>query len=211
MRGKTYEKVVMKLVLILLFTVWNVSAADKCSPLLDVVRSYEKWLREFPEPSSDKLNVRELTMIEFYTNTEAARINAAMRDWNGKEIIPEMGLKNDIAALISGLKKLPPHTGTVKRFAKGTQEQFEAMIPGHEFNINAFWSSTTLDELPPSLNTQSMNTLFVIQSKKGRNISHLSVHPDEQEVLFLPLTRFRVVSTTPNVNGRNVITLEEID
>ena len=35
---------------------------------------------------------------------------------------------------------------------------------------------------------------FNIQSKNGRHIQHLSIHPTEHEVLFAPNSKFKVIN-----------------
>lgn len=55
----------------------------------------------------------------------------------------------------------------------------------------------------------SGNTKITIQSKKGVNVENISVAPAEEEVLFRPDTKFKVLGRE-NVNGINMIELEEI-
>lgn len=208
----------MKFVLFLLFLVLSLVktqmsfAIDQCSRNLTTIHTYEKWASEIPGPQGTNLSAREMNAIYYYTETDSVRINQTMRKWALEDVVPEVGTQSDIATLINGLKKIVPYQGKVKRFSKRTLEQIDSMTKGHEFKLHAFWSSTTLDELPPSVNTQNMNVVFVIQGKSGRSIADLSHHPDEKEVLFMPLTKFRVLDSVANgQGGRHVITLQEID
>ena len=54
------------------------------------------------------------------------------------------------------------------------------------------------------------NTVTEIRSKNGVNISDISVKPNEEEVLFRPNTKFKVLSRTKAPDDQNYIVLEEI-
>ena len=45
-------------------------------------------------------------------------------------------------------------------------------------------------------------SLFKIKTKKGKDISHFSLFPDEEEVLFKFNTFFKVMSKLENVEGK---------
>lgn len=57
-----------------------------------------------------------------------------------------------------------------------------------------------------------MKTLFVIQSKTGRSIEKISVHPHEQEVLFLPGTVFKVTKVEESgfFTSHDTVYMEEV-
>ncbi len=54
--------------------------------------------------------------------------------------------------------------------------------------------------------------MMIINSKKGKDISFLSEHPNEKEILFKPATQFEVLKVgTDEKTGRRIIILQEVD
>ena len=82
----------------------------------------------------------------------------------------------------------------------------EALFPeGGVHSDPAFKSSSSNPE-----GSFAGNTVTEIRSKNGVNISDISVKPNEEEVLFRPNTKFKVLSRTKTPDGQNYIVLEEI-
>ena len=112
-----------------------------------------------------------------------------------------------IEATENGLKKLPVAVDkTVYRGWRGfvTEAQRKFYKTGTIVTENAF-VSTSLDR--SAAFEGGMN--FVIRSKSGRNVSQISHFDFEQEVLFPPGTKFKVISNKL-VNDTPTVTLEEI-
>jgi hypothetical protein len=108
--------------------------------------------------------------------------------------------------MIAGLKKLPRHAGFVYRgirvadlgsFLRGYQ-------PGAEVEWRAF-SSASLDQTK----VQIGNVLFIIRSNNGRVVGPYAEHQDEQEVIFLPGSRFRV-NGVERTSNKAIIDLSEL-
>jgi hypothetical protein len=98
--------------------------------------------------------------------------------------------------LSTGLQKLPVHDGIAYRgirvvdlpsFLRGYQ-------PGKEVDWPAF-SSASIDQSKALIG----NVLFIIRSNNGRILGPYAAQQDENEVVFLPGSRFRVdgVERTP--------------
>ncbi|MDB5064697.1 MAG: hypothetical protein JWM18_1131 [Chloroflexi bacterium] len=153
----------------------------------------------------------ELAAIRGYTTDEGAvadyrRINSALRSGDSAAITR---LQPYIAKIQAGLEHLPDHRGTVYRGTTLRPEVIgrfvEAARSGHPIVEDAF-TSTTSD---PSV-AFSGNTRFVIRSAHGKDVSPISVFGTEQEVLFPPGTKFRVLSVTESSAGDHVIMLREV-
>lgn len=54
--------------------------------------------------------------------------------------------------------------------------------------------------------------MIIINSKKGKDISFLSNHPNEKEILFRPDSKFEVLKVgTDEKTGKRIIILQEVD
>ena len=62
----------------------------------------------------------------------------------------------------------------------------------------------------PLSKTDNRSITLVIESKTGRDVSKFSQYPEEQEVLFLPLTGFEVLSIEKDGWEEYTIVLKEI-
>jgi len=102
-------------------------------------------------------------------------------------------------SLNAGLDRLPAHTGTTFRKANISPEQLALYKPGMVVEERGFTSTSK------SQGTWSGSTQYIVHGKTGRDISKISSHKSEQEVLFKSGTRFLVES----VKG-NEITLREV-
>jgi hypothetical protein len=93
------------------------------------------------------------------------------------------------------LDKLPPFAGTVKRGVRLTTKDLDGMTVGKEIVFRAFTSCTAdmnLDEF-------ESDDRLIIHSRNGRDISQLTSHPNEREVLFKAGSRYKVLRRTENV------------
>eukprot|EP01012_Entosiphon_sulcatum_P016671 TRINITY_DN21591_c0_g1_i1.p1 TRINITY_DN21591_c0_g1~~TRINITY_DN21591_c0_g1_i1.p1 ORF type:complete len:362 (-),score=38.09 TRINITY_DN21591_c0_g1_i1:131-1150(-) len=88
---------------------------------------------------------------------------------------------------------LPPYIGEVFRGVRGT------VTSRHYHSGAAFvWSQfTSATKLMPVATACEPLTVFIIASRTGRLISHLSPRPNDEEVVFLPNSVFRVINFTP--------------
>ena len=132
------------------------------------------------------LSEAEQAAIRDYTDKGYERMNHQLRD---HELTAPMARK--VATLIAALDRLPPFRGDVYR---GTTipdprvlEKYRAV--GSEVVEDAFVSSSR-----SALKMYIGNVFFLIESKQGRDISRWSANPEEEEVLFRPGTRFKVLA-----------------
>ncbi len=102
-------------------------------------------------------------------------------------------------SLNAGLEKMPKYTQTTYRKADLSPEQVAAYVPGHIVEERGFTSTSK------NQGTWHGSYQFTVHGKNGRDISKLSSHPVEAEVLFKSGARFHVKS----VKG-NHIELEEV-
>lgn len=141
------------------------------------------------------MSVGECAHIVAYSGHAYKKTNAELR----AGVMDESTWKH-VSQLNNALDKLPTHKGTVFRKAKLTQSQIEMYQPGKIVEERGF-TSTSKDK-----DIWNGNVQFVVTSKSGRDISRISKHPHEEEVLFKSGTRFRI---TKNEGGK--IHMEEVD
>jgi hypothetical protein len=92
-----------------------------------------------------------------------------------------------------GLHKLPPWTGTVKRGMNVSASEVSQLKmfyrPGAIVEEKQF-TSTANSETGGNFGG---NVMYTIRSKSGRDVRPISSHKGENEILFMPGTKFRVV------------------
>jgi hypothetical protein len=114
-----------------------------------------------------------------------------------------------VAALNAALEKLPPYQGPVIRGTNLSPEVLEEYRPGEIIREDAFLSTTT-DTAVARSEAFAGNVEFTILSSTGRDISSVSMFPEEQEVLFRSGTFFYVVSKELDpLTGRTVVRMIE--
>lgn len=91
-----------------------------------------------------------------------------------------------VTSLNNALDKLPDHKGVVIRKAEITPSQAALYKVGMIVEERGFTSSSK------STGVWNGDTRYTITSKTGKDISRLSLSPNEQEVLFRSGTRFKV-------------------
>ena len=177
------------------------------SPLADALQVVQAdgYASAHPE-----LTPAEKALVYYYTDTGSTAINRALHV-NSEASLNALGQE-----LAKALRKLPVHMGTVYSAAHLTPAELrrltELAAVGHTLEAAgtttwpAYLSASrsrrvakTHGEYPDVLAPK--NCLLVIRSKTGRNIEELSCYgsngkdpfDSEQEVLFLPDTRFAIV------------------
>ncbi len=186
------------------------SAAENCGIHFEIVTASDRWiLSKTSEQINGPINARELNAIYYYTDRDFVKFNEVLRKWETKDLLPEPEILKDIAALMSGLRKLPAVTYKVNRFDQLPVEFLDSLSTGKQFKISSFWSSTKLSSLE-AFDSRTSNVKFIIESKTGRDISSHSLRPEEEEVLFMPKTYFEVISQSTNPEGKRIINLREL-
>lgn len=125
--------------------------------------------------------------IHIYTRNEVyAELNQQLRD--GEDL---QDFQHLCVCLIKGLALLPPYVGKVFRSIGNVQhgDVLKAVHKDVVWTWGGFSSASTAEETTAKFGKYP----FVIHSQYGRDISALSQFPGEQEVLFVPGTRLRVL------------------
>lgn len=133
-----------------------------------------------------KISPAHASAIIAYTGSHYGSVNKEMRtgamtqeQWNYAK------------ALNDALDKLPPHVGVTKRGTTIPAAQLAQYQPGVIIEERAFTSTGKGSKFSGPVS-------FEIHGKTGRDVSKLSSHSSENEVLFKSGTRFKVVSRSGN-------------
>ncbi len=144
----------------------------------------------------------EIYAIAYYSSLGYNSMNQALRSKVTDNLANVAGL---IMAVNSGLQKLAPYKGQVKRGASLPKEILAEHIPGNVVTYKAFTSaSTKLGFTYPAHH-------FIIEGKTGRYIAPLSFSIDEEEVLFPSGTKFKILSRENLNDGEVNFTMVEVD
>jgi hypothetical protein len=208
--------------------VQTVRVAEKPEVLKDQAQVGQGLVQEGQKLDANRLNPEkkdELTVVEreyirWYTGTGAGGpcfrdVNQLLRDPNGYN--PQRVMAKVMAEHISkGLAKLPDHQGEVYRGTDLTQEQLSEYSVGKQLVEKAFTSTSRSIEKGQSYadraNSDRVPVLFVIDSKHGKSIEHLSeFQKEEQEVLFTAGTTFQVTARSTDAQGRHVVHMRDLE
>ncbi|HEY4041370.1 MAG TPA: ADP-ribosyltransferase [Rhodopila sp.] len=139
-----------------------------------------------------------------YTGSGYEDLNSALRS-----DVLDASQHARVAAINNALEKLPPYQGPVIRGTNLPPEVLDQYRPGEIIKEDAFLSTSTNTAVARSPSFAG-NVEFRILSSSGRDISSVSMFPDEQEVLFPSGTTFYVVSKVlDSLTGRTVIRMIE--
>lgn len=147
------------------------------------------------------LSPQEQRAIRHYTNTGYARINRELRQRR-----PSVPTQRYVTFLRAALAKLPAYNGDVYRGVSVSNVRSLAKYRqvGSIVREDAFVSCTR-----SPFKAFSGNVRIYIAARSGRDISPWLQFPDEEEVLFEPGTRFRVLDF--QTRGADIhIFLEEV-
>lgn len=134
------------------------------------------------DPRADRLSTEELIALHTYTQSDYVKINDELR---GKR--PMTTFTRTITDLaVQGMNKLPEYDGRVLRGTNLPLGKDKACVRG-AIIVDAGFTSTSAGGPFPGTHQ------FVIKSKGGRDISFLSKHPQEKEILFPPNHQFKVI------------------
>jgi hypothetical protein len=186
-------------------------------PLMTLVPNVKDYVKEAKTKCSQKILPEGLTIdqsasIMLYTMQWSTYekslykvLNDVLRSKNRKEL-PSWFLY--LKLLFTALS----HLQSTRRFLfRGVQLDLHKDYP--ENKIITWWGFSScamkIDVLNTFLAKTGARTMFVIDCNSGKDISSLSKF-DEKEVLLLPETQFRVVSSLNQGNELHTIQLEEI-
>eukprot|EP01046_Picozoa_sp_COSAG06_P053474 COSAG06_NODE_9256_length_1945_cov_2.793608_1_plen_506_part_10 len=173
----------------------------------------DDWRRshpEFPTKYALVINVYSMQMPNVYAPLGEA-LRGTDRDAGPGGVSPRVRAFLPFAklldvALVAAARVWGPFVGQVFRgvkyaFPEPTLAAHDPEVyfpPGRELNWFAFQSSSTKFDVmyqPWFCGKSGPRTVFTIQSIEGVSIKRFSALPDEDEVLFRPLARFRVTGS----------------
>jgi ankyrin repeat protein len=135
----------------------------------------------------------DIFSINFYTSSAFinTKVNDLLLSIKNDEKLNSL-IENYLTILIGSIQKLGRYEGTVFR---GTDKKFDRskFEIGKEFTWPTF-SSCSLDWSVAGNFTNKKGTIFLIKSKNGRNISMYSKYQQDNQVIFLPNTKFKVTN-----------------
>jgi hypothetical protein len=110
-----------------------------------------------------------------------------------------------VADLLAGLRKLPVHRGLSFR-GGGVTDTFGRS------SRTAVTRALTATSRDPRVATENFTTggLYAVIGSAGRDVTGVSEHPAEREVVFLPDTAFRVVRTVRH-EDLPIVVVEQLD
>lgn len=152
-------------------------------------------VKSYIDSAAHKIASKNLTGI---TPSEAASIVAySGSHYNGVNAALRAGVMTEeqhhyAVLLNSSLDKLPPYVGVSYRKASMPESAKGLYQPGMVIEERAFTSTSK------NSSTWHGDLRFEIHGKSGRDISKLSSHPDESEVLFKSGSRFKVTGREGN-------------
>ncbi|MFM6833246.1 MAG: ADP-ribosyltransferase [Dolichospermum sp.] len=160
----------------------------------------------------EKTRRQKQMKLKEYTQEGYKKINSLLRKNKNHQV------ESELEQLNQELTECPIHIGTVYRgLAMDKSEISDLFIPGKIYRDFAFMSTSithvesqrfNVVHLPLS-RTDNRSVTLTISSKTGRYIGKNSQYA-EQEVLFAPLTRFKVISMRKNDWEEYFIELEEV-
>lgn len=166
------------------------------------------------------MTAEEAVAIEGYTSQDYGFLNPVLRNGGtadvnsltkGKKYTPDELLPY-INCVISGLNKLPP-ASEYRELYRGTNLPPGVLVRyqvGQIVSDKAFMSTTSKKEVAyaPMSGKASLHR-FTIKHVLGKDVTALTLHPAEKEIMFLPGTSFRITSrTTAKEKGQEVIYFE---
>lgn len=132
------------------------------------------------------LSEAEFMAISEFTVSQFREINQAI--WSGKA--KEERHQIYIKAMTTGLDRLPSYKGTVIRYTSLPVAVLEAHRVGEIVTYDAFTSTSKR----PDWSWVGSHRFVIYSAKKGKSVEAFSINPQEQEVLFPPNTKFKVLS-----------------
>lgn len=157
-------------------------------------------------PEIKDIPTEDLVAIKGYTSEDYEMLNPALRNSDEKEL---NRLNPYIKVAESGLSQLPSYKGIIYRGVDLDKypELVRKYNVGEVITEKAFTSSSIVKE-----RAFNKDTLMIIESKTGKDVSFLSDYPDEKEILFKPGTRFEVEKVyRDRETGKRVIRLKEVE
>jgi hypothetical protein len=121
-------------------------------------------------------------------------------------VSPPTATEQQVSTLLGALEKLPPHRGVSYRGIPA-----DARFGHHEGQVvvTRLLTASSRDVRVATENFTSAG-LYVVVGRTGRAIEHLSQHPEEQEVVFLPVSTFLVLQRA-RIDDLLVVVVEQLN
>jgi hypothetical protein len=146
--------------------------------------------------------VSQLAAIRGYTEEGYDPLNKALRSRDAAEL-REYGPY--IRAVTEGLRQLPDYVGTVYRGTHLGAEILARYEPGAVVTELAFTSTSASPH-----SSYSGNAQYTIKSRHGKDVTQISGHNNEREVIFPPGTRFKVLEVSEGKYGTTLISMTDL-
>ena len=141
--------------------------------------------------SDDELiELAEMTSIKLYSDLLYKKINPPLRE----NRMPQEYIST-IYSLCSGLNQLSDYKGKVYRVANLPLHVLAKFKEGGQWQNKGFLSASATKRglrVFRDNTYRPVNVLFIIDSIHGKNISHISAWPTEEEVIFPAGSRFYI-------------------
>lgn len=151
-----------------------------------------------------QLDIEEITTIRMYTGHTYFDLNKIKRG----ELQPWQYMTAFSDVLQNALQKAPRFTGQTYRSTYLEQNVIDVYLQHHHDQTPVTHNYFTSSSKVPSVGFGG-NVRFQIVSKNGVDIEHVSLEPQEREVLYNAGAKFNVVSIEDK-NGIHYISLEEL-
>jgi hypothetical protein len=158
-------------------------------------------------PDMDVLTKDEYMSLHVYTTNLYKPMNDGLRNFSPSDKEKWSKVTESADTALEKLGKNPnlKYEGYVVRGDDFTNDQIDNLFPLGGIHQDLGFKSSTHNISKPFYG----NTTIAIKSKSGVKVEDISVKADEEEVLFRPGTKFKVLSKTQS-NGHNQIELEEL-
>lgn len=190
---------------------------EKVNQLLDIVGNdafyYKKdrvceRLEKESKSLFNKLSVEQVLAIHSYTTDGSYKLyDDYNRTLRSRRAADKKKYGPAIEMINNGLKKFPLFKGNVVRYEK--KKSVNSWYPGKIKTFNGYTSTSKKKGFK-----WSGNVKMFIKSKTGKYVGFISAFPNEQEVLFSPATKFKVIKkekeNNPSTKVEWHIWLEEV-
>ncbi len=170
-----------------------------------IFSQHEKFKAEFDasfhEGAESLPSSQELAAIKDYTGGVFEHLNRYLRGnrtfFQKLLALGTLGryttaLTSSAKLITSGLNRLPAYQDkNVYRATHLPDGAYHSYTPGSVITEHGF---TSCSKTMKGIRIQPGHVVFVIRSREGRDIQKFSISPHEEEVLFRPETRFKVLS-----------------
>jgi hypothetical protein len=171
------------------------------------------WAQRRPRPVKEGhaklLTTQEREAIKKYTGSSYREINQKLRD--GKALSETQ--KKVIKHMDSALEKLPPYGKTTyRRVSFYKESELTEFLEKHNVgDIVTYGQYLSTDKRGLFHASGEFKVRMLVNGKRGSDISHLSLYPAEEEVLFSRTSSFIVKEMRKDEDGwKAIIVIEEI-